>query len=237
MASAVQLLKRWEDLRSARAPTDALVQDITDYLLPYKSNVNRVRTPGEKQTELVYDSTGIQALLLLASRMHGTVTPSTQPWISLMMRDDELNEVKAVKVWLEDCAVRMHKALRQSTFTLHSHEFYIDLVGPGTGVLFVEERPLRADGRFAGLRFLVPQFGSYVIAEDFDGTADTLFYEFKLSARAAVAKVRNTRRAEALAPMSPYERRVVHMELASYSDVITESIGQEPQRRIVVKPL
>ncbi|OGN34452.1 MAG: hypothetical protein A3I39_03400 [Candidatus Yanofskybacteria bacterium RIFCSPLOWO2_02_FULL_47_9b] len=56
-------------------------------------------------------------------------------------------------------------------------------------------------------------------------------------ARAAVAKVRNTRRAEALAPMSPYERRVVHMELASYSDVITESIGQEPQRRIVVKPL
>jgi len=56
-------------------------------------------------------------------------------------------------------------------------------------------------------------------------------------ARNAVAKVRDTRRAEALAPMSPYERRVVHMELASYSDIVTESIGQEPQRRIVVKPL
>jgi spoIIIJ-associated protein len=56
-------------------------------------------------------------------------------------------------------------------------------------------------------------------------------------ARSAVAKVRTTRRAEALAPMSSYERRVVHMELASYSDIVTESIGQEPQRRIVVKPL
>ena len=56
-------------------------------------------------------------------------------------------------------------------------------------------------------------------------------------ARQAVAKVRSTRRAQALAPMSSYERRVVHMELASMPDIITESIGQDPQRRIVVKPL
>jgi len=56
-------------------------------------------------------------------------------------------------------------------------------------------------------------------------------------ARNVVAQVRNTRKAHALAPMSSYERRVVHMELASYSDVVTESVGQDPQRRIVVKPL
>lgn len=55
-------------------------------------------------------------------------------------------------------------------------------------------------------------------------------------AREAVARVRSTQRAEALAPMSSYERRIVHMELASVSDITTESIGQEPQRRIVVKP-
>jgi len=55
-------------------------------------------------------------------------------------------------------------------------------------------------------------------------------------AKEAVMRVRNTQRPEALTPMSPYERRIVHMELASVSDVTTESIGQEPQRRIVVKP-
>jgi spoIIIJ-associated protein len=55
-------------------------------------------------------------------------------------------------------------------------------------------------------------------------------------AKEAVLRVRNTQRAEALSPMSPYERRIVHMELASISDITTESIGQEPQRRIVVKP-
>lgn len=55
-------------------------------------------------------------------------------------------------------------------------------------------------------------------------------------AKEAVERVRNTQRAEALVPMTPYERRIVHMELASISDVTTESIGQEPSRRIVVKP-
>ncbi len=55
-------------------------------------------------------------------------------------------------------------------------------------------------------------------------------------AKQAVLKVRNTQKAEVLAPMSAYERRVVHMELASCPDVATESIGDEPQRRIVIKP-
>jgi spoIIIJ-associated protein len=55
-------------------------------------------------------------------------------------------------------------------------------------------------------------------------------------ARQAVERVRNNQKAEALNPMSAYERRVVHMELASCPDVTTESIGEEPQRRIVIKP-
>lgn len=37
-------------------------------------------------------------------------------------------------------------------------------------------------------------------------------------------------------PMSSYERRVIHMELANRSDVVTESIGEGEERRIVIKP-
>lgn len=55
-------------------------------------------------------------------------------------------------------------------------------------------------------------------------------------ARQALGRVRNNQKAEALAPMSAYERRIVHMELASCPDITTESIGEEPQRRIVIKP-
>ena len=56
------------------------------------------------------------------------------------------------------------------------------------------------------------------------------------AAKQAVSRVRNTQKAEVLSPMSAYERRIVDMELASYPDVATESIGDEPQRRIVIKP-
>lgn len=54
-------------------------------------------------------------------------------------------------------------------------------------------------------------------------------------ARQAVMRVRSTQKAEALLPMSSYERRIVHMELASYPDIATESIGTDTQRRIVIK--
>ncbi|OGM96367.1 MAG: hypothetical protein A3B86_04520 [Candidatus Yanofskybacteria bacterium RIFCSPHIGHO2_02_FULL_38_22b] len=56
-------------------------------------------------------------------------------------------------------------------------------------------------------------------------------------AKQTVTRVRSTQKAEAMFPMSPYERRIVHMELASCPDITTESIGAEPNRRIVVKPL
>ena len=54
--------------------------------------------------------------------------------------------------------------------------------------------------------------------------------------RTAIERVRNTNRPEALPPMSAYDRRLVHTELAAYTDVGSESVGQEPYRRVVIKP-
>ncbi|MDX1427279.1 MAG: R3H domain-containing nucleic acid-binding protein [Salegentibacter mishustinae] len=56
-------------------------------------------------------------------------------------------------------------------------------------------------------------------------------------AKETAERVRTSKRAEALSPMSSYERRLVHLELAAYSDLSTESIGEDPKRRIVIKPL
>mgnify|MGYP001059463314 CR=1 FL=1 len=46
-----------------------------------------------------------------------------------------------------------------------------------------------------------------------------------------------TKREKELPPMSSYERRIIHLELAQRGDVVSESIGKEPERRVVVKPL
>ncbi|MBL7156086.1 MAG: KH domain-containing protein [Candidatus Pacebacteria bacterium] len=49
-------------------------------------------------------------------------------------------------------------------------------------------------------------------------------------------KVVLNKQEEILFPMSAYERRVIHLELKDREDVVTESIGQEPDRRVVIKP-
>ena len=39
-----------------------------------------------------------------------------------------------------------------------------------------------------------------------------------------------------LPAMPAYERRIIHMELAERGNVTTESVGEEPDRRLIIKP-
>lgn len=54
-------------------------------------------------------------------------------------------------------------------------------------------------------------------------------------AKDAAFKVKSTKQEIALQPMSPYERRIIHMTLAEDKEVATESTGEEPERRVVIK--
>ena len=56
-------------------------------------------------------------------------------------------------------------------------------------------------------------------------------------ARQTADEVVSSDEEKVLFAMSPYERRVVHLELAKRLDIATESVGSEPERKIVIKPL
>jgi len=55
-------------------------------------------------------------------------------------------------------------------------------------------------------------------------------------ARSTADEVSLTKKEKELSPMPSYERRVIHLELAERNDVTTESLGQEPERRVVIRP-
>jgi len=55
-------------------------------------------------------------------------------------------------------------------------------------------------------------------------------------ARSAADEVSLSKKEKILSPMPAYERRVIHMELAGRSDVVSESIGEGPERRVGVRP-
>jgi spoIIIJ-associated protein len=52
----------------------------------------------------------------------------------------------------------------------------------------------------------------------------------------AARRVSESGRSERLAPMTPFERKVVHDAVASVEGVRSESEGDEPERRVVVLP-
>ncbi len=56
------------------------------------------------------------------------------------------------------------------------------------------------------------------------------------TARGAASKARRDGRMVRLDPMPAHERRLVHMFLQTESDIVTQSEGREPMRRIVVSP-
>jgi len=57
----------------------------------------------------------------------------------------------------------------------------------------------------------------------------------KEMAKSVADEVALTKEEKYLPVMAAYERRIIHVELASRGDVTTESIGQEPERRIVIR--
>jgi len=63
-------------------------------------------------------------------------------------------------------------------------------------------------------------------------------YEEKLReiARKAAHQVVITKKPLELPPMPAKDRRIIHLEIALRSDVITESVGEGAERHIVIKP-
>jgi spoIIIJ-associated protein len=51
----------------------------------------------------------------------------------------------------------------------------------------------------------------------------------------AADRVKSTGRSVVLDPMSPAERRIIHLVLSDFSDITTESIGEGEDRRTVIK--
>jgi len=56
-------------------------------------------------------------------------------------------------------------------------------------------------------------------------------------ARNMAEKALVEKRAVVLRPMTPYERRLVHMELADNNQVSTESMGEGENRKVIIKPV
>ncbi len=81
-----------------------------------------------------------------------------------------------------------------------------------------------------------------VLGEDVRVVADVNAYRVRRMdlmrrlTRDAVQRVRRTGRAVVLEPMRAADRRIVHLTATEEEGIASESVGEEPMRRVVVRP-
>lgn len=75
-----------------------------------------------------------------------------------------------------------------------------------------------------------------VLSIDINNYKDQKSEKLQEMARGFIDKVRFFEKEIELSPMNPWERRQIHMFVAEYEDVISESTGEGENRRVVLKP-
>lgn len=112
-----------------------------------------------------------------------------------------------------------------------------DVDGDDSGLLIGRKgESLRA------LQFLVNLIATLQLGERPNAVIDVAGYQARRDravrnmAKNVARKVVGTGRSIALEPMTPYERRLVHLALADNRRVVTESAGVGPERQVVVSP-
>lgn len=76
----------------------------------------------------------------------------------------------------------------------------------------------------------------FYIDLDINGYKKKKIEYLKELAKSTADEVALIKKEKILFPMPAYERRIIHMELAERTDVVTESIDKEPERKVIIKP-
>ena len=175
----VDLIRRYDTLKSQRSVWEMHWQELGDYMVPRKADITKKRTAGDKRTDLIFDGTAIHAAELLAASLHGMLTSASTPWFSLRFTDPMLDNDDMAKEWLESAQNDMYNAFAKSNFQEQIHELYSDLVTFGTAVMYIE-----ADDKTV-LRFQTRHIAECYLSEDQHGRVDTVVRSYKLPGRDA----------------------------------------------------
>ena len=238
---ASMLLKRFSGLQTQRQNWESHWQEIADYIVPRKADITKKRTSGDKRTELIFDGTAIHAAELMASSLHGMLTNASTPWFALRFGDDDFESDDMAKEWLLGVTDVMYQELHRSNLHEAIHELYNDLVTFGTAVMFIDKDDDDT------LRFSTRHIAECYLAEDEFGRVDTVYREFKMSARAAVKQFGEENVSERIAKCNerdPYEQiKIIHL-VAPRTDRILErldainkpiaSIYLDPEDKIIL---
>jgi hypothetical protein len=178
---AAEVLEGYDRLKGARGTWENHWQEVAERVWPTMAEMTGWRTPGEKRSEKIFDSTAQRALPRFAAAMDSMLTPATQLWHGLQTGIPELDDDIAVRRWcdtIRDILFRQRYA-PTANFASQAFECYMSLGAFGTSAMFIDEIP------GVTLRYRAIPLSELVIDLDHTGRVDTVYRSFQLTARQA----------------------------------------------------
>lgn len=185
-ADGPAIVKRFKQLTDNAAQFRTRWEKMAPFIAPSRVGITSQRSPGQKQTTGVYDSTMMSAAELMAMFVAGHLINPANRWGGMRMQNPAFREDDEIQEWLEESTDRMMASLAASAFYGESQETTVDWGGFGTGCLVADEAPQpvnRTIRGFRGFHFEAHKIGRYVISDGPTGMADTLMYEKRATAK------------------------------------------------------
>lgn len=180
-ARGTELYKRFECLKSQRAPWDSFWQALANYIQTRKSNINTTTSgPNPENNVFLYDSTATQSNLTLAQGQMTLVSPPDEIWFEFAPPPN-LQEDEDARSWYREVTEIIRALLDDSNFYTEMQEMYLQRGGFGTAALY-------SSIENGGLFFRNYDIGTYSICENHLGEVDTFVREFPLTARQALSQ-------------------------------------------------
>jgi spoIIIJ-associated protein len=86
------------------------------------------------------------------------------------------------------------------------------------------------------LKKSVPNEEQFYIDLDINNYKEKKITYLKEMSRLVADEVALSKKEKILAPMPAYERRIIHLEISGREDIASESVGQEPERSVIIRP-
>lgn len=184
------ILRRWEDLKTARMPYEATWREIDEYFTPRRSSI-LTRPAGEIRDRHVVDATGMINVDRLSAMTFGFTVSSSMPFVrpdvgtGLIAAGREADDIDGPgRDYLDRVSWGLHGHFMgaRSGFTVAVPEALTDWASKATAVVWCGRR------RGFGARYQSRSIWNCWGAVDEDDEVDTLYYAFQMPAWRVIDK-------------------------------------------------
>jgi len=163
--------------KNQRSVWNSRFQEVVDYCRPNADSFTGKKSPGQSNTDQIYDATAVDALEEFATSIHSYVANPTDRYFDFRSANPRYANDRRVKLWCEHVTdtIYHYYSAANSGYTGSMSETFLDIGSFGTSVQYQYWKD--------GLHFKTFALADCWIKENSDGFVDTLVREINWTAR------------------------------------------------------